>query len=95
MTNFSLADTVARIDRDAQPKGNYGCVYELWQKDRNREAYDLLSSVPVDHYEEVLTTLKEKGVIVDLGPLPDGLCIHWLDENTCPCGCFDGDAAAA
>ena len=90
MTDFNLADTVARIDRDAQPKGSYGCVYELWQQDRNREAYALLDNVPDAHRDEVQTALKEQGVIVDLDMRPDDLCVHWLDENTCPCGCFEG-----
>ena len=91
MTDFNLADTVSRIDREAQPTGSYGCVYELWQEARNREAYDLLGPVPDAHYEETVAALKDKGVIVDLGERPDNLCIHWLDERTCPCGCFEGD----
>ena len=90
MSDFDLAATVAHVDAAAQPKGNFGCVYELWQEARNREAYGLLDSVPDAHYDETVAALKDKGVIVELDERPEGLCVHWLDENTCPCGCFEG-----
>lgn len=91
MSNFDLAATVAHVDAAAQPKGNFGCVYELWQEARNREAYGLLGSVPDAHYDETVAALKDKGVIVELDERPEGLCVHWLDAMTCPRGCFEND----
>ncbi len=91
MSDFDIAATVAYVDANGQAKGNYGCVYELWQQARNAEAYDLLGHVPAEHFDATVEALKAKGVIVEIEERPDGLCQHWLDADTCPCGCFEGD----
>lgn len=89
MPNFDLNAVVAHVEKASLPEGNYGCVYELWQEARNIQAYGLLGHVPDAHYDETVTALKNKGVIVELDERPDELCQHWLDESTCPCGCFE------
>ena len=94
MSDFDLAATVAYVDANAQAKGNYGCVYELWQQARNAEAYALLGHVPDEHFDATVEALKDKGVIVEIETPEDGLCKHWLDANTCPCGCFEGEEPA-
>ncbi len=92
MSDFDIAATVAYVDANAQPKGRYGSVYELWQQARNREAYALLGHVPDEHFDATVKALKDKGVIIESERPPEGLCQHWLDADTCPCGCFEGDA---
>ena len=90
MSNFDPTAIVAYVDANSMPEGSFGCVYELWQQARNDKAYSLLGHVPDEHFDATVEALKEKGVIVEIEARPEGLCKHWLDANTCPCGCFEG-----
>ena len=89
MTDFDLDAFVAHAETAAEPKGNFGAVFELYQEQKNQNALGLLAGVPDEHYDAAEAALKARGITQEIGEPEEGLCKHWLDANTCPCGCFE------
>ena len=89
MTNFNLDAFVASADQASMPKGNFGCVHELWQQERNRLAHDLIAAhVPAHLLDAAEQALRAKGIIADAEiEVDDTTCRHGLDPDTCPAGC--------
>lgn len=76
-------------------KGNFGCVYELWQRAVNSEVESELSSVPEEHYEEAKALLIERGFL-DYGVeefLAESPCSHGLGPMECPGTCYEREGA--
>jgi hypothetical protein len=93
MTAFNAEAIAKDIAQRCQPTGSYGCVFELWMDAYDRNTRLELAGVPEEHEEAVKAHLIKLGAMhpddMEDNRAEEGLCIHYLDERTCPCGCFE------
>lgn len=93
---FDLDTTLAAVKQAAaRATGSHGLVYELWRRDYERQLEQQVPVlVPPAHHAAVFDALRASGDLTDEdAPTDDawtsGLCRHFLDADTCPCGCFE------
>lgn len=92
-TSFNVEQVAQDIVQRCMPTSNYGLVYELWMNAFDDNSRQALADVPEEHKDAVKERLIELGALhpedIEDTRVEDGLCIHYLDAQTCPCGCFE------
>jgi hypothetical protein len=76
-----------------------GLVYETYAADFTQRCNAYAATLPPDQRDEFIRLATEKYDYMTAEELrvqnqlfeDEGLCVHGLDEMTCPCGCFEGD----
>lgn len=72
-----------------------GLVYELYQTRLSAEIDNYIKTLPQDLHDKAYAIAKNEFDYIchsekeEKPSWQDGLCLHGLDPNCCPCGCGD------
>jgi len=84
---------VSRLADECAPSGGYGSVYDLWQQAYDRNLRSALFCYPEEQADKIEQELIRKGILMEedaeMYERDDATCIHFLDAQTCPMGCFE------